>query len=164
MTAAEEWWRVAIRVYLDTPELIYASFVLGAVVVCAMYAVGRISWKLRDQSAIDNEKAMTTRLALAHDQSGILEKKVAELTQRVESQNMLAGAVRSAVNADEQQLFISSLLNHTATLSDSVKSISKTSHDLGTLTAPSGWVSVPFDEPEPPSGGLLANLSNKKKP
>jgi hypothetical protein len=111
---------------------------------------------------------MTSRLALAHDQSGILEKKVAELTQRVESQSMLAGAVRSAVNADEQQLFISSLLNHTATLSDSVKSISKTSHDLGTLTAPSGWVSVlPFDEPEPPStpsGGLLANLSNKKKP
>jgi hypothetical protein len=80
-----EWWRVAIRVYLDTPELIYASFVLGAVVVGAMYAVGRISWKLRDQSAIDNEKAMTSRLALAHDQSGILEKKVAELTQRVES-------------------------------------------------------------------------------
>lgn len=38
-----EWWRVAIRVYLDTPELIYASFVLGAVVVGAMYAVGRIS-------------------------------------------------------------------------------------------------------------------------
>jgi hypothetical protein len=51
MAAAEEWWRVAIRVYLNTPELIYASLWLAGLALAAMCLVCRVGWKLRDQSA-----------------------------------------------------------------------------------------------------------------
>jgi hypothetical protein len=164
-----EWFRIAIRVYLNTPELIYASLVLGGVIVGIMYAVGRICWNVRGQSALDNEKAMTTRLALAHDQQGVLEKKVAELTQQVASYvKALRTAPVTIHNPDEQQTFIASLLNQSATLTDSVKSIARSSHDLGT-TLDTPWTQSPLAkiigvEPDrAPKGGIL-DLDDLKKP
>jgi hypothetical protein len=155
-----EWWRVAIRVYLDTPDLIYASGVLGLLVLGLIGLAVRAGWKLRDQSALDNEKAMTTRLALAHDQQGILKKEVAELTQRVESYvKALRTAPATIHNEDEQQLFIASLLNQSATVTDSVKELGNT------LDTP--WTQLPHGMSAPkvtPLRGILDLDDDLKKP
>jgi hypothetical protein len=174
-----ESWPVAIRVYLSTPELISASIWLAGGVGTLVLLVGGICWHVRGQSAVDNEKALTSRLALANDQSGILEKKVSELTQQVvDLKQRIEGYVKVLRSATipvnpEQNVFINSLINQTATLTDSVKSIARSSHELGTTLTEPPWTQLRVTMRPPkgkPSGtvysggGILGNVGGNDSP